>query len=225
MLASATNWLFRYPAGTALAAWRYLWRPLPLQFVDADVTDVAMPPVPLGAPDIQRAEEGTGPLFHRRYRIRLRHSPLGPAELMRAVVDDLQSLSPREVAAFHRQSGRPGALEVGDDYVVRLPGPWDGPVRVAARTPTCFLLATRRGHPEAGVIRFRAGRLGDDLGFEIESWARSSGRRTDLLYDRLGLSLVMQTHVWATFCERVAKLAEGRPVGGVLVYTGRSTTG
>jgi hypothetical protein len=35
----------------------------------------------------------------------------------------------------------------------------------------------------------------------------------------------MQTHVWATFCERVAELAEGRPVGGVLVYTGRSTRG
>jgi hypothetical protein len=130
------NWLFRYPVGTALAAWRYLWRPLPLHFVDADVTDVEMPPVPLTAPDIQHAEDGTGPLFHRRYRIRLRHSPLGPAELMRAVVDDLHSLSPREVAAFHRQSGRPGELEVGDDYLVRLPGPRRASCsRPAAGTP------------------------------------------------------------------------------------------
>ncbi|MCW0213918.1 MAG: hypothetical protein OJJ54_11195 [Pseudonocardia sp.] len=220
---SATNWLIRYPAGTALAAWRAARRALPLHFVDADVSAVELPAVPGGAPqDLLGVDDGVGPLYHRRYRIRLRCSRFEPDQLMQRIVGDLGSLAPREVAAFDKRSGAATGLEVGDEYVVRLPGPWDGPVRVLERTPTRFLLGTRRGHPEAGLIRFRTGLLGEDLGFEIESWARSSGRGADLLYDRLGLSRAVQTHVWATFCERVATLSGGRPVGGVLVYTGRT---
>ena len=49
-------------------------------------------------------------------------------------------------------------MEVGDEYVVRMPGPWDGPVRVVEVTPTSFRLATLDGHLEAGQIEFRARR-------------------------------------------------------------------
>ena len=45
-------------------------------------------------------------------------------------------------------------MAVGDEYVVRMPGPWDGPVRVVERTPTAFRFATLEGHLEAGQIRF-----------------------------------------------------------------------
>lgn len=43
-------------------------------------------------------------------------------------------------------------MNVGDEYLVRMPGPWNGPVRVVGRTPTSFRLATLQGHLEAGQL-------------------------------------------------------------------------
>ena len=48
-------------------------------------------------------------------------------------------------------------MRVGDEFVVRMPGPWDGPVRVVERDPDArFRLVTLAGHLEAGQIEFRA---------------------------------------------------------------------
>ena len=42
---------------------------------------------------------------------------------------DLNAAAPTRFARFQRCSAT-GLLDVGDEYVVRMPGPWDGPVRV-----------------------------------------------------------------------------------------------
>lgn len=46
-------------------------------------------------------------------------------------------------------------LEVGEGLIVRLPGPWNGPLRVIERTPTSLRFATLPGHLEAGELEFR----------------------------------------------------------------------
>jgi hypothetical protein len=102
-----------------------------------------------------------------------------------------------------------------------MPGPWDGPVRVAATTPTSFRLATLAGHLEAGQIEFRAGSDESMLRFEIESWARSGDRVSDLLYDRLRMAKEVQLHMWTSFLEQVADLAGGRLTGGVEIVSRR----
>jgi hypothetical protein len=107
---------------------------------------------------------------------------------------------------------------VNDEFVVRMPGPWDGPVRVADTSPHSFRLVTLAGHLEAGQIEFRA-RDTDPLEFEIESWARSGDRLSELLYDRLRLSKEVQFHMWTSFLERVVKIAEGKRVGGLRIHT------
>jgi hypothetical protein len=112
-------------------------------------------------------------------------------------------------------------MNVGDEYVVRMPGPWDGPVRVAEVTPTSFRLATLAGHLEAGQIEFRAAREGDRLAFTIESWARSGDRLSDLLYGHLRMAKEVQLHMWASFLERVVELAEGRRDGLLEIHTRR----
>ena len=91
------------------------------------------------------------------------------AELLR----EPSRAAPIEVAVFRKTRGGEGPLRVGDEFVVRMPGPWDGPVVVADRTPTSFRFATLRGHLEAGQIEFRTSADGDGaVRFEIESWAR-----------------------------------------------------
>ena len=208
-----------------LAFWRYLWRTMPLHRTDEDGSadeDLA-PPLPEALVDrrFQLLEDGTGPLFRRRYRVRIQGSSLTPEQLMARIVEEPNRAAPVEVAVFRKTRGEQGPLQVGDEYVVRMPGPWDGPVLVVDRTPTSFRFATLAGHLEAGQIEFRVRADGNALQFEIESWARSGDRLSWLLFDRVKLAKEMQLHMWTHFCERAAKLAGGRIRGGIHIHTRR----
>jgi hypothetical protein len=123
------------------------------------------------------------------------------------------------MAVFRKTRGGDGPLRPGDELVVRMPGPWNGPVRVARRDEAAFRLVTLAGHLEAGQIEFRAVADGDALRFEIESWARAGDRLADVLYNRLRLAKEIQLNMWTHFCIRVAGLAGGRPRGGVTIRT------
>ena len=214
----------RWPVGIGLAFWRYLWRTMPLHRSDTDGSpdrDLP-PPLPTELVDgrVQLPEDGSGPLFRRRYRVRIEGPRLTPEELMAEMLREPNRAAPIEVAVFHKTRGGEGPLRVGDEFVVRMPGPWDGPVLVVDRTPTSFRFATLKGHLEAGQIEFRTSAGGGDaVCFEIESWARSGDRLAGLLYDRVRLAKEMQLHMWTHFCERAAKLAGGRIRGGIHIDT------
>lgn len=182
--------------------------------------------LPPGAPDaeVQSVLDGEGPLFHRTYRTRIRGSALSPRELMDRVQSDPNRTAPRKFARFQMVRGNRDELQVGDEYVVRMPGPWDGPVRVVDIGPGSFRLATLRGHLEAGQIEFRASADGELLRFEIESWARSGSRLVHLLYHRLRMAKEIQAHMWISYLERVVELSGGRMTGGIEIHTERIPT-
>jgi Domain of unknown function (DUF1990) len=224
-LARRAGTVARWPVGMGLAFWRYLWRTMPLHRSDEDGSpdrDLP-PPLPgeLASDRLQRLEDGSGPLFRRRYRVRIEGSRRSPEELMAELLREPNRAAPIEVAVFRKTRGAGGPLRVGDEFVVRMPGPWDGPVVVVDRTPTSFRFATLKGHLEAGQIEFRTGPDGDGVRFEIESWARSGDRLAGLLFDRVKLAKEMQLHMWTHFCERAAKLAKGRIRGGISIDTRR----
>jgi uncharacterized protein (UPF0548 family) len=140
---------------------------------------------------------------------------------MAKVQSDPNRPAPR-FARFQKVLGEGDTLAVGDEFVVRMPGPWDGPVRVAEVNADSFRLTTLEGHLEAGQIWFRAGDAEDGaLIFEIESWARSSTRVTHVLYHTLRMSKEVQAHMWISFLEGVTGLANGRMQGGVTIETER----
>lgn len=182
----------------------------------------APPPLPAGfsPPDLQPWQDGVGPFLHRIYRTRLTASPLGPRELISMLVEDMNRVAPTEFASFQRVEGE-GPMRAGDDYVVRMPGPWDGPIAVVAVEETAFRLATLKGHLEAGQIEFRAREDHRGVIFEIESWARSGDRLSDLLYTRLRISKEVQLHMWASVLRNVVKLAGGKMAGGIVITTRR----
>jgi hypothetical protein len=176
-----------------------------------------------GGDRIQSPREGVGPLYQRRYTVRIAGSPLTAAELISRVGADLNAASPVEVAVFDKTSGTSPPLEMGDEYVVHMPGPWNCPVRVVERTPESFRFVTLIGHLEAGEIEFRASDAGENgLVFTIESWARSGDRLAAALYDGVGIAKEMQLHMWAHFCARVAEMSGGHAVGEVEVQTERT---
>jgi len=168
--------------------------------------------------DVQRLRDGVGPLFHRVYRARIRDARLTPDELIGCLTADPNRASPTELARFIPAQGK-GPIGVGDEIIVRMPGPWDGPVRVTEMTDTSFRLATLDGHLEAGQIEFRAARADGFLQFEIESWARSGDRLSNVLYTHLRMAKEVQLHMWTSFLEQVCRLAGGRLTGGVEIIS------
>ena len=216
--------VLRWPLGLALVSWRYMWRTTPLHRSEetGDATDLPRRASQDTEPCDRRqgVAAGTGPLLHRYYAVQIVRSSMSPSALMDKAAASLDRASP-EMAVFRKTRGEATQLRRGDEFIVRMPGPWDGPVRVVHRDPTSFRLATLDGHLEAGEIEFRAAADGDALRFEIESWARAGDRLADLLYNRLRLAKEIQLNMWSHFCVRAAALAGGRLSGGVTIRTRR----
>jgi hypothetical protein len=214
-LATAARW----PVGVALTSWRYLWRTTPIYRDEGTGEWSPDPPSTELADDVQQIHEGWGRMFRRRYRTRIRDGRYSAAELIDLVAADPDGVAPSEFATFQKLSGREDEMAVGDEYVVRMAGPWDGPVRVAERERGSFKLLTLEGHLEAGQIEFRASEEDGGVVFEIESRARSADRLTDLLYDHLRISKEVQLHMWTSTLERVVNLSGGTMVGGIEIHT------
>jgi hypothetical protein len=216
----------RWPVGVSLTSWRYLWRTTPLYRSERTGSWDEDAPPPLADDvdhrDVQWPRDGSGPHFRRRYSVRIAGSDLTAEELLERLKADPDQAAPSEFATFQKLQGEPGTLRVNDEFVVRMPGPWDGPVRVAKTSPRSFRLVTLTGHLEAGQIEFRASN-GERLRFEIESWARSGDRLSELLYDRLRISKEVQFHMWTSFLERVVKIAGGERDGGLRIETRKVT--
>ena len=216
-----------WAAGIPFASMRYLSRDVEIQREESSC------PWPLaGFPQDKRVDgesaglklpaDGVGDAYRRLYRVCV-DSPLVSAEDLMAIMhNDPGVACPLEIARFEKTKGRPGRIDLGDEFRVRLPGPWNGPVRVIEVTPFSFRLATVEGHMEAGEIEFRASELPDGrLAFEIESWARSANRAFGLLYDGVSLSRELQLHMWAQFLERAAQISGGTVAGAIEVRTER----
>lgn len=213
----------RWPIGIGLASWRYMWSTTPVHRWEmrGSWAEDAPPELPtdVDRTELQLVDQGVGPLIHRIYRTRIVGSSLGPDELMGQVSSDLDRVAPSEFATFQRVKGEGEQMRRGDRYVVRMPGPWDGPVQVVVASGTSFRLATRPGHLEAGQIEFRASADYRSLWFEIESWARSGDRLSDLFYGRLRISKEVQLHMWSSVLRKVVDLTGGSMEGGIVITT------
>jgi len=217
--------LLTWACGVPLASLRYLHRRSEVDAIERDMAPSHQPPTALGPPGTDRARHGVGPLYRRHYRIGIAEAKVSAETLVDIVAADPNVASPTEVAVFEKTVGRPGQMAVGDEFLIRMPGPWNGPVRVIERDTSSFRLATRPGHLEAGTIEFRActddgGRL---VAFEIESWARSANRWQDVLYRRVGISKAIQESMWAAFLERIQLVSGGSRHGRIRVVTERET--
>src|SRR5262245_14214239 len=117
------------PFGIALALWNHVRRTTtviersehPGSWPDDGPPDVD-PAVPRDG--VQRPEDGAGPLFRRRYTARVRGGHLGFEELMARVQANPNVVVPAHIAKFEKTLGAAGVMRVGDEYRVRMPGPW-----------------------------------------------------------------------------------------------------
>jgi hypothetical protein len=212
-----------WPAGLAVVCWRYLWRTTPLHRSEETGNRDDLPdPADEGSQTghgRQPASAGVGPLMHRTYTVDIAGTGMDPETLIDKLAARLNQVSPEMAVIRKTQGADDQAVAYGDEFVVRMPGPWDGPVRVVKRDAASFRLGTLQGHLEAGEIEFRAACHDDLLRFEIESWARAGDRLSSVLYNRLRLAKEIQLNMWTHFCIRAAALAGGRLRGGVTIRT------
>jgi uncharacterized protein DUF1990 len=216
----------RWPLGVVKTGWDYLWRTTPIDRREepGTVPRDMPPPLPSGTDrhEHQGVEDGFGPLMHRCYLVRIRDAELSAQELISSFAEAPNRAAPMALASFVKVRGEEGALRVGDEFTVRMPGPWDGPVRVVERGANRFGFATLDGHLEAGRIRFSADDLGPGrLEVRIEAWARGGDRISNLLFDRLPLNKEVQLHMWTSVLERLIKLSGGTRDGRVDITTRR----
>jgi hypothetical protein len=216
----------RWPLGVLKTGWDYLWRTTPMQRTNGSgsLPDDLPPPLPPSADrtDLQDFEDGFGPLLHRSFVTRVEDAELTAQELIGAFGGVPNRAAPKALGSFVKLRGEEGALRVGDEFTVRIPGPWDGPVRAVEVGPTGFMLATLDGHLEAGRIRFSARDIGPRrLEIRIEAWARGGDRLSNLLFDRVPLNKEVQLHMWTSVLERLTRLSGGRRDGRVEITTRR----
>jgi hypothetical protein len=175
----------------------------------------------------QPAATGSGPWLERRYYIDVVRPHLTPAQLMAQVQADLPQFSPELLADFKKERGAAHApLQVGDEFSIKILGPWNGRVRVTHAGPVSFEFITLEGHPEAGRIHFEAHALdgrADALRFEIRSRARSRDGLVAFAFDTIGGGLLVQEATWVEFCRRAAAACGGQALGNVVVETERHT--
>ncbi len=122
---------------------------------------------------------------------------------------DLNALSPQLLARFDKVRGAPEKLQVDDEFLIHIAGPWNGPVRVMEVTESGFKLATLEGHMEAGEIVFNVGTKNTKAVFEIESVARSRDVVVDLFYDKIAVAKFAQTEMWTNYCTNFAEKVLG----------------
>ncbi|UYZ57636.1 DUF1990 domain-containing protein [Hymenobacter latericus] len=170
----------------------------------------------------QTPDQGAGPFTERRYYIDIAH-PKQPAEaLMHDIQCNIERYSPGLLAEFHKEKGEKHGLHVGDEFHIKIIGPWNGSVRVTEVAKQHFELLTLEGHPEAGHIRFSLRQLPNQPGvlrFEIHSKARARDGLVAFAYGTLGVGKQVQEQTWVTFCQRVAEESGGEALGPVQVDT------
>jgi uncharacterized protein (UPF0548 family) len=211
----------RWPLGAFMALWSSTWHTTQMRRsqLAGDTAEDSPPQLPagVGTRGLQLPEVGVGPLFHRRYEARVGDATLSPRELMSRM---RRELTRSRFPGFRRLRGGRERIRVGDAYLLRMPGPWYGPLRVVDVTPTSFRLATLEGHPKAGQVEFQVAG-GERTVFTIESWARSGDRLSNLLYDRWRMAREIELQIWGSVLERVMERAGARREGVLEIETRR----
>jgi hypothetical protein len=221
-LATASRW----PLGVLKTGWDYLWRTTPMHRSEepGSVPEDMPPPLPPDTDlrDVQGLDDGAGALMHRSYVARVREAEVTAAELIDAFARKPNRAAPQAIGSFEKLRGEEGEMRVGDEFTIRIPGPWDGPVRAVEVEPTGFGFVTLDGHLEAGRIRFSARDLGPGrLEVRIEAWARGGDPLSNLLFDTLRVNKEVQLHMWTSVLERLTRISGGRRDGPLDITTRR----
>lgn len=156
----------------------------------------------------QKISDGYGPEYFRVYSIVIPADFEVSLKAMQELQININQFSPQVLATFEKVTGDPHNLQKGDEFQIRITGPWNGPVRVIDVNQHSFGFVTLEGHMEAGEIHFAIKKISDqETLFEIKSRARSRDALVDLIYDKIPIAKLAQTEMWTSFCKNFSERA------------------
>lgn len=218
-LATTATW----PLGLALTSWSYIWRTTVVhrEEEEGSLAEDLPPELPPGVSlqDVQLPRQGSGPLFNRLYTGIITGTDWSAERLMAQIQPDPNRVAPWSLARFQKAKGDPQRLAVGDEFLVRMPAPWDGPVRVVEVTAQSFRFVTLENHLEAGQIEWRAFSRGEALVFQVQSWSRQGDWLSSFLHEHVRMAKEVQLHMWTSVVENVGRLVGGELQDGIDVLT------
>ena len=193
--------------GAPLAVFRFLRREIPI--VEIDPADAATP-LAIDDRDTAKREhyDGVGPVVHRLFSATIRSPKLTADRLLAIIAADLNVIAPSEVLRFEKIRGEPGSLREADELLIRMAGPWNGPVKVTRRWDEGFRLTATRGHPQLGQVELRLRDEDGGIAMEIQTRERAAGISFHAL-QRIGVIRRMQSYTWAEMLENAAQLSGG----------------
>lgn len=157
---------------------------------------------------VQTQGDGAGPRYHRIYSVDLPVTFERAQKTMHELMVNPNAFTPELIATFEKTRGAENDLQVDDEFLVRISGPWNGPVRVTQVGAASFTLVTLQGHLEAGQIQFSLHSRDDGHArFVIESFTRSKDFLVNFIYDKLRFAQFMQSEMWQLVCENFAENA------------------
>lgn len=194
---------------------QHAWRQRYIERINSDEVafSEAMPPAQPATTGstVQKRDDGCGPIVMRTFEARITDPVLTPVELMGTFRRRPNDFVPRHIAGFVDGDSAVESMQVGDEFTVEIPGPWNGPVRVDAIDDTSVMLVTLDGHMEAGHIRFAVVKAdADGYRFQVRSWARAGDEMFHHLHLVVGIAHEAQTAMWVHTCDRAVAVSGGR---------------
>jgi len=206
-----------------------------IEHTDTTVDQLSeQPPEPTTVPGlhdpIQHRSDGVGPVVMRTYGVDITNPALAGSQLVAALCADPNRFNSDLVAGFVRDDRPATDLSHGDQLVVEIPGPWNGPVHVVTADDDQLLLATMNDHMEAGHIRFDTTSLaeptaGGGYRFRIRSWATAGDAPFLAAHLAVPVGKVLQTAMWTAMCDNAVSISGGERSGSIRVDTEKLRTG
>lgn len=192
----------RVPGGNALTG-VFKITPTPL--------DVGLRLLADDQPEILPAE-GVGELVRKLFWVDITGSALTAEQLFERFRTKFGDLTPWHLD-LNAEPGTPSSLEPDATLTMSLPLRGNIQVRVEELTPRTAVLATLRGHPLAGAVRFLCEQRGEGLRFEIQVYDRASNPLDWLAMRTIGDTLQSQT--WHSLVEAMIAESGGAAPDGV----------
>ena len=167
-----------------------------------------------GQPEVLPSD-GVGDLQRKLFWADIAGSTLSAEELFDRLRTKFSELTPWHLD-LRAEPGTPTELEEGATLTMSLPLRGNIQVRVAELTERSAVLATLRGHPLAGAVRFLAEQRGDSLRFEVQVYDRASNPVDWLAMRTVGDTLQSQT--WRTLVDAMIKESGGTSADGVQAH-------
>lgn len=163
----------------------------------------------------QLPQEGVGSLKRKRLWVDISGSRLTPEQLFEKFRQDFNEATPGIVDAEVEPDTRCD-LELGATITMSLPLRGNVQVRVEEITPQKATLATLKGHPLAGAVRFLSEEWGDQVRFEVQVYDRAASITDWIAMKTVGESI--QARTWESLIEQMVLSSGGAAPAGIQQY-------